>query len=144
MLDVNDLSFAYNAGRPDAIVALRGVSLRIAPGELVALIGHNGSGKSTLAKLLSGSLLPTGGAFSVDGVPGTEENIWEVRRRVGMVFQRPEDQLIANTVIDDVAFGPENLGLPRSEIEIRVRESVRAPASRQQVTARSHTSPRKA
>ena len=122
MLDVQNLSFAYNADRPDAIVALRDVSLRVAPGELVAIIGHNGSGKSTLAKLLCGILEPTSGTIEVDGVPATPANVWEIRRRVGMVFQRPDDQLIANTVIDDVAFGPENLGLPRDEIERRVRE----------------------
>ena len=124
MLDVRELAFAYNAGRPDAIIALRGVSLQVAPGELVAIIGHNGSGKSTLAKLLSASLLPTSGSFSVDGVEATDDQLWEIRRRVGMVFQRPDDQLIANTVIDDVAFGPENLGLPREEIERRVHESL--------------------
>ncbi|HRC77370.1 MAG TPA: energy-coupling factor transporter ATPase, partial [Kouleothrix sp.] len=126
MLDVANLSFAYNAERPDAIVALREVSLRVAPGELVAIIGHNGSGKSTLAKLLAAILEPTSGAITVDGFPATPANVWEIRRRVGMVFQRPDDQLIANTVIDDVAFGPENLGLPRDEIERRVRESLGA------------------
>ncbi|NTU83170.1 MAG: ATP-binding cassette domain-containing protein, partial [Chloroflexales bacterium] len=126
MLDVRALSFAYNAGRPDAIIALRDVTLRIAQGEMVAIIGHNGSGKSTLARLLSASLTPTGGSFSVDGVEASEANVWEIRRRVGLVFQRPDDQLIANTVIDDVAFGPENLGLPRDEIERRVRESLAA------------------
>ncbi|MFV9504710.1 MAG: energy-coupling factor transporter ATPase [Oscillochloridaceae bacterium umkhey_bin13] len=126
MLDAQQLSFAYNAGRPDAIVALREVSLQVAPGELVAIIGHNGSGKSTLAKILAGILEPTEGEFSVDGILGQGEQIWEIRRRVGMVFQRPDDQLIANTVIDDVAFGPENLGLPRSEIEHRVRTCLAA------------------
>ncbi len=126
MLEASNLSFAYNAGRPDAIVALRDVSLRVAPGELVAIIGHNGSGKSTLAKLLSAILEPTEGAISVDGIAATPANVWEIRRRVGMVFQRPDDQLVANTVIDDVAFGPENLGLPRDEIEHRARESLAA------------------
>ena len=126
MLDVRDLSFAYNAGRPDAITALRQVTLQVAPGELVAIIGHNGSGKSTLAKLLAAILTPTEGGFSVDGVPGVEEQAWEIRRRVWMVFQRPDDQLVANTVIDDVSFGPENLGLPREEIEARVGESLAA------------------
>src|SRR5262249_35593302 len=126
MLEVSNLSFAYNAGRPDAIVALREVNLCIAPGELVAVIGHNGSGKSTLAKLLCAILTPTEGEITVDGIPATPANAWEIRRRVGMVFQRPDDQLVANTVIDDVAFGPENLGLPRDEIERRVRESLAA------------------
>lgn len=126
MLDIHNLAFAYNAGSPDEIVALHDVTLQIAPGELVAIIGHNGSGKSTLAKILCAILSPTGGSFRVDGIPATAANEWEIRRRVGMVFQRPDDQLIANTVIDDVAFGPENLGLPRSEIEKRVRESLAA------------------
>jgi len=124
MLEAVNLSFAYNAGRPDAIVALRDVNLQVAPGELVAIIGQNGSGKSTLAKLLSAILEPTSGTISVDGIPATPTNVWEIRRRVGMVFQRPDDQLIANTVIDDVAFGPENLGLPREEIERRVRDTL--------------------
>ncbi len=126
MLEVANLSYAYNAGRPDAIVALRDVSLRVAPGELVAIIGHNGSGKSTLAKLLCGILEPPAGAIHVDGIPAAPENVWEIRRRVGMVFQRPDDQLIANTVIDDVAFGPENLGLPREEIEQRAADALAA------------------
>src|SRR5258706_3643368 len=126
MLEVSNLSFAYNAGQPDAIVALREVSLRVAPGELVAIIGHNGSGKSTLARLLCAILTPTEGHITVDGIPATPANVWEIRRRVGMVFQRPDDQLVANIVIDDVAFGPENLGLPRDEIERRVRDALAA------------------
>jgi energy-coupling factor transport system ATP-binding protein len=126
MLQASGLSFAYNAGSPDAIVALRDVTLQIAPGELVAIIGHNGSGKSTLAKLLCAIQLPTSGSLSVDGFAATSANVWEIRRRVGMVFQRPDDQLVATTVIDDVAFGPENLGLPRDEIEARVQGAIEA------------------
>ncbi|KPV50869.1 hypothetical protein SE17_24445, partial [Kouleothrix aurantiaca] len=126
MLDAQNLSFAYNAGSPDAIQALRDITLRVAPGELVAIIGHNGSGKSTLAKLLAAMIEPTGGTITVDGIDSTPANVWEIRRRVGMVFQRPDDQLVANTVIDDVAFGPENLGLPREEIEARARDVLAA------------------
>ena len=126
MLETNRLSFAYNAGRPDAIPALQDITLRIAPGELVAIIGNNGSGKSTLAKLLTAMLTPTEGSISVDGISSTPANVWEVRRRVGMVFQRPDDQLVANTVIDDIAFGPENLGLPRDVIDQRIREAIAA------------------
>ncbi len=122
MLTTTDLSFAYNAGSPDAITALSAVNLVVQPGELVAVIGHNGSGKSTLAKLLSATMLPTSGSILVDDIPCDAVNVWEIRRRVGLVFQRPDDQLVANTVIDDIAFGPENLGLPREEIERRVHE----------------------
>jgi energy-coupling factor transport system ATP-binding protein len=126
MLEATALSFAYNAGSPDAIVALDAVHFQVQPGELVAVIGHNGSGKSTLAKLLSATLLPTSGTIGVDGIVASAATIWEIRRRVGLVFQRPDDQLVANTVIDDVAFGPENLGLPRAEIERRVADVLHA------------------
>lgn len=126
MLEVAKLSFSYNAGRADAVPALHALDLQIQPGELVAVIGHNGSGKSTLAKLLVTMLEPTEGQIIVDGLPAAPSSVWEIRRRVGMVFQRPDDQLIANTVIDDIAFGPENLGLPRNEIESRVREAIEA------------------
>jgi len=126
MLQATELSFAYNAGSPDAIVALDRVTFQVQPGELVAVIGHNGSGKSTLAKLLSAALLPTSGSIHVDGIAAGAKTVWEIRRRVGLVFQRPDDQLVANTVIDDIAFGPENLGLPRAEIERRVADVLHA------------------
>ena len=103
MIAIKNISFAYNADRDDAIHALRGVDIQIGKGELVALLGHNGSGKSTLAKIIAA-----------------------VRRQVGLVFQRPDDQLIANRVIDDVAFGPENLGIPREEIELRVQRALQS------------------
>ena len=126
MLLTHDLAYTYNANSPDAITALQGVDLRVEPGEMVAIIGHNGSGKSTLAKLLAAVIPPTSGSIEIDGMPVNAQNVWEIRRRVGLVFQRPDDQLVANTVIDDVAFGPENLGLPRAEIEVRVRDILAA------------------
>jgi len=86
----------------------------------VAIIGHNGSGKSTLVKLLTAVLYPLEGGIRIDGIPVREENQWEVRERVAVVFQDPDDQLIMTRVADDVAFGPENLGLPREEITERV------------------------
>ena len=125
MIELEDVSFTYRSGKEDAVPALRGVSLKIEPGQLVAIIGQNGSGKSTLVKLLTAVLYPTEGEIRIDGVPVDREHRWDVRRKVSVVFQDPDDQLIMNRVIDDVAFGPENLGLEREEIEERVRSSVR-------------------
>jgi energy-coupling factor transport system ATP-binding protein len=126
MIEVKDLSFVYRTGEADAVPALRDLNLKIEPGQLVAIIGHNGSGKSTLTKLLCAVLYPTEGEIRIDGVPVREENQWEVRRKVAVVFQDPDDQLVMNRVEDDVAFGPENLGLPREEIAERVRSSLGA------------------
>src|SRR6266851_1746036 len=127
MLTVNDVTFSYSAhGEEDAPPALRAVSLKIDAGETIAIIGQNGSGKSTLAKLLAAILQPDSGTIEVDGL-GTNaggEALWTIRQRVGLVFQNPDDQLVANSVIDDIAFGPENLGLPRFEIEERVQEAM--------------------
>jgi energy-coupling factor transporter ATPase len=120
MIDVEGVSFAYRTGEADVVPALRGLDLRIKPGQLVAIIGHNGSGKSTLVKLLTAVLYPAEGGIRIDGIPVREENQWEIRERVAVVFQDPDDQLIMTRVADDVAFGPENLGLPREEIGERV------------------------
>src|ERR671910_886811 len=125
MIELNNASFTYREGEPDAVPALRDLNLRIEPGQLVAIIGHNGSGKSTLVKLLAAVLYPTEGNVRIDGVPVNREHRWDVRRKVSVVFQDPDDQLIMNRVIDDVAFGPENLGLAREEIKERVKSSVR-------------------
>ena len=125
MIELDNVSFTYREGEPDAVPALRDLRLEIEPGQLVAIIGHNGSGKSTLVKLLSAVLYPTEGKVYVDGVPVDREHRWDVRRKVSVVFQDPDDQLIMNRVADDVAFGPENLGLARDEISERVRSSVR-------------------
>ncbi len=110
----------------DVPPALQNVSLRIHEGETIAIIGHNGSGKSTLTKLIAAIVAPDSGTILVDGLHiNTDKNaIWTIRQRVGVVFQNPDDQLIASTVIDDIAFGPENLGLPREEIEQRVQEAL--------------------
>jgi energy-coupling factor transport system ATP-binding protein len=120
MIEIEGVSFAYRTGEADSVPALRGLDLRIEPGQLVAIIGHNGSGKSTLVKLLTAVLYPNEGEIRIDGIPVREENQWEVRRRVAVVFQDPDDQLVMNRAADDVAFGPENLGLPREEIGERV------------------------
>src|SRR5829696_5439658 len=126
MIEIDGLSYTYRAGEADAVTALRGLDLRIEQGQLVAIIGHNGSGKSTLVKLLTAVLYPTEGDIRIDGVPVDGEHQWEVRRKVSVVFQDPDDQLVMNRVIDDVAFGPENLGLSREEISERVESSLKA------------------
>src|SRR5918996_6214546 len=126
MIELDDVSFTYREGKPDAVAALRDLRLEIEPGQLVAIIGHNGSGKSTLVKLLTAVLYPLEGGIRIDGIPVREENQWEVRERVAVVFQNPDDQLIMTRVADDVAFGPENLGLPREEIGERVEFALAA------------------
>lgn len=119
--DTDDENLPINEIPP----ALADLSVNIRPGEYVAILGHNGSGKSTFAKLLNMILTPTVGKIYIDGVDitsdsFTEDDIWEIRSKVGMVFQNPDNQLVATVVEEDVAFGPENLGLPREEIRRRV------------------------
>ncbi len=118
MICLENASYFYpESGQP----ALHDVSLTIEKGEFVAVLGHNGSGKSTLAKLLNGVLVPTAGKVTVDGLDTADENnTLEIRRRVGMVFQNPDNQIVATVVEEDVAFGPENLGLEPEEIRFRV------------------------
>jgi energy-coupling factor transport system ATP-binding protein len=128
MIEIEGLSFTYRTGEADAVPALRDLELNIEPGQFVAIIGHNGSGKSTLVKLLTAVLYPTQGEIRIEGVPVDHEHQWEVRRKVSVVFQDPDDQLVMNRVEDDVAFGPENLGLPRDEISERVESSLEALA----------------
>ena len=126
MIEVEGLSFSYRRGEADAVPALRDLNLHIEPGQFVAIIGHNGSGKSTLVKLLTAVLYPTEGEIRIDSIPVNKKNQWEIRERVAVVFQDPDDQLVMNRVADDVAFGPENLGLPREEIGERVELALRA------------------
>ena len=106
-LSVRELAFLY----PDGHQALFGVNLEIEPGERVALLGPNGAGKTTLVFHLNGIHLPAHGSVTVSGIPVNKENVREVRRRVGILFQDPDDQLFMPTVRDDVAFGPANMGL---------------------------------
>ncbi len=126
MIEIEGVSFAYRTGEADSVPALRDLNLFFEPGQLVAIIGHNGSGKSTLVKLLTAVLYPNEGEIRIDGIPVREENQWEIRSRVAVVFQDPDDQLIMNRAADDVAFGPENLGLSREEIGERVKFALRA------------------
>lgn len=106
--------------------SLRGINLTIKAGEFVVVLGHNGSGKSTFAKHMNALLLPTGGKIYIDSIDATlQENTWEVRKRAGMVFQNPDNQMVATVVEEDVAFGPENLGVESSEIRRRVDQSLK-------------------
>lgn len=106
-------------------VGVEGVTLSIEQGSFVALVGHNGSGKSTLAKLFNGLLLPKSGTVSVNGLTTADKNnIFEIRKTVGMVFQNPDNQMVASIVEEDVAFGPENLGVPQPEIVERVYQAL--------------------
>lgn len=120
-IEVKRVTFSYNANQPDRVDVIKELSLNIEEGTFVALVGHNGSGKSTLAKLLNGLLLPTKGEVKIFGNSTMDASkIYEVRKNVGMVFQNPDNQMIASIVEDDIAFGPENLGIEREEIIRRV------------------------
>ncbi len=124
-IEVKNLSHIYNADTEREHRAVDRVSLSIEAGEFVAILGTNGSGKSTLAKHFNGLLLPTSGEVRVAGFDTRdEEELWQARQQVGMVFQNPDNQLIAAVVEDDIAFGPENLGVPPDEIRKRVHEAL--------------------
>ena len=126
-IEIEHLSHVYHVGEEGERRALDDVSLAIERGEFVAVLGSNGSGKSTLAKHLNALLLPTEGVCRVDGIDTREEaEVWRIRQKVGMVFQNPDNQLIAAVVEDDVAFGPENLGVPSAEIRRRVDAALAA------------------
>ena len=119
-IDVNNAFFTY----PNEHEVLKGLSCQIKYGEKVALIGPNGAGKSTFMSLLNGVGMPTSGQISIAGLPVVKDNLVDIRRKVGIVFQDPDDQLFCPTVFDDVAFGPLNLGLAKDEIEHRVEEAL--------------------
>ena len=122
VVDVRGVSYAYPGGQP----ALRGLDLHVHPGERVALLGPNGAGKTTLVLHLNGILTPASGSVSISGLTVSRHTLPEIRRRVGIVFQDPDDQLFMPTVRDDVAFGPANLGLRGSELADRVHEAMTA------------------
>ena len=121
------LRFSYTSAEGVAPVVLDGVDLSIQEGTFVAVLGHNGSGKSTLAKHMNAILLPSGGKVYVDGIDTVDEDrLLDIRRTVGMVFQNPDNQIVAKVVEEDVAFAPENLGVPPAEIRERVDDALRA------------------
>ena len=126
-IEVKNLTHVYGKGTEQEFCALKDVSFTIEDGEFVAVLGANGSGKSTLARHLNGLLLPTEGECMINGLDTKKpEDIWGIRRQVGMVFQNPDNQLIAGVVEDDVAFGPENIGMEPSKIRQQVTDSLRA------------------
>lgn len=155
IIKVENLGFTYddsdgNAGdgfglkEKKEIPALENINLSISEGEYIAVLGHNGSGKSTFAKLLNMILIPTVGKIYIDGVDitspdFTEDDMFDVRRKIGMVFQNPDNQLVATVVEEDVAFGPENLGLERAEIRRRVDEALKVVG----MTEYAHHAPHK-
>ena len=126
-IEVKNLTHIYGKGTEQEFCALKDVSFTIEEGEFVAILGAHGSGKSTLARHLNGLLLPTEGECMINGLDTKKpEDIWAIRRQVGMVFQNPDNQLIAGVVEDDVAFGPENLGMEPAKIRQQVTESLKA------------------
>lgn len=133
IIKIENLSYTYSSetdnGTYEEIPALKNISFDIRRGEYIAVLGHNGSGKSTLAKLINMILPVTQGKIYIDGTDITspdfsEDDIFNIRRKVGMVFQNPDNQLVATVVEEDVAFGPENLGIPREEIRRRVKNAL--------------------
>ena len=128
IIKTENLSFSYFADEgKEPRLALNGVDLAIEKGSFVVILGHNGSGKSTLAKHMNAVLLPSGGKVWVEGMDTLDEALLlEIRRRVGMVFQNPDNQIVANVVEEDVAFGPENMGVPTEEIRARVDKALAA------------------
>lgn len=120
-IEFDNVSYSYSAGTANEVKAVKKVSFKIEEGDFVALVGHNGSGKSTVAKLMNGLLLPKSGTVTVNGMSTAEKkDLFDIRKNVGIVFQNPDNQMVATIIEDDVAFGPENLGLSPKEIRERV------------------------
>lgn len=126
MIKIEHLTYEYANEEDEEVAAVDDVSLEIEKGEFVVVLGHNGSGKSTLAKHINALLLPTKGDIFVNGMNTRDpQKLWDIRKTAGMVFQNPDNQLVATIVEEDVAFGPENLGVPPEEIRQRVDDSLR-------------------
>lgn len=125
IIKIENVKFKYD--KEDSVFAVDGVNLNIRQGEFTAIIGHNGSGKSTLAKLINSILLPIEGKIYVKGMDTTDDSkLWEIRQTAGMVFQNPDNQLVATIVEEDIAFGPENQGVESAEIRKRVDDALNA------------------
>ena len=140
MIETKELRFTYPADEGcEPVYALRGVDLEVEKGSFVVVLGHNGSGKSTLAKTFNAVLLPAGGKVYVEGMDTLDESLLlAIRQRVGMVFQNPDNQIVANVVEEDVAFAPENLGVPTEEIRRKVDNALAAVGMSEFVTHAPH------
>ena len=126
IIETQEVTFRYPDAGEDTPLVLDGVDLQIRQGSFVAILGHNGSGKSTLAKHMNGIYLPSGGKVYVDGMDTADDDLlMDIRRTVGMVFQNPDNQIVANVVEEDVAFAPENLGVPPAQIRRRVHRALK-------------------
>ncbi|SHK35470.1 energy-coupling factor transporter ATPase [Paramaledivibacter caminithermalis] len=127
MIETKELIFEYKGNEEENVVAVKNLSLTVKEGEFLVVLGHNGSGKSTLAKLINAILLPSGGKVYVNNMDtSNEEMIWNIRQKAGMVFQNPDNQIVATIVEEDVAFGPENLGIDPAKIRKRVDEALKS------------------
>lgn len=126
MVKIENVSFEYSSYIDESIqLAVKDLSIDIKRGEFLVVLGHNGSGKSTLAKMINGLIMPSSGNIFVNGLNTRDEDkIWEIRSTAGMVFQNPDNQIVATIVEEDVAFGPENLGVPQSELRKRVDDAL--------------------
>lgn len=125
IVSLKNVHYTYTPEQPESRYAIEDVSIDVYDGEWLAIVGHNGSGKSTLAKLMNGLLFPQKGSVELFGLPMNEENIWDIRSRLGMVFQNPDNQFVGATVQDDVAFALENNGVPFDDMVMRVMESLK-------------------
>ena len=126
MIELKDVVFSYpRIGDEPSKKTIDHLTFEVKQGEFVAILGHNGSGKSTLAKLLNGLLLPESGEVAIEGMTtSNEEDLWKIRSKAGLVFQNPDNQIVATIVEEDVAFGPENLGVPKEELRKRVDQAL--------------------
>ena len=127
LIKIESLSHIYHINTPDEFIALEDINLTINQGEFIAIIGTNGSGKSTLAKHLNALLKPTSGRCIVDNIDTQNDvDLWKIRQKIGMVFQNPDNQIVATIVEEDIAFGPENIGIDSTEIKARVKKALTA------------------